>query len=449
MAWYFLLVGVMVRTYSRGRGRGRGRLPEVSPQASQAAEASQNESVENRETSEPVPQAAAQDEPAWVAQLATRLRAPAPVPVPPPPPPPENKTPVDKIRKYGAYDFEGTTAEGAEGADEWLHKMQQVFGMLKCSDEDKLMCIMTLLKGVALRWWENVIATTPEEQRTWEFFMNQFDKRFMGNFYREKMHQKFVELRQGSQSVEEYNANFTKLLRHAEGMAATEQRKCGRYIRGLHVEYQGILTAGPKDNLSAIMNTALELEQIELAKERKTEKRKAKKPPLPTSTGYGNPMHKKQKGELSQRRSQGPGIPRPRGERGNDRASNSGVNVGGFPTNPVCDTCKKRHSGECRWRDGRCFKCGDPNHMIRDCPIARRLQKAASSARAVQSNTPAQRARGTEARGSRAQGSRRETGAASEVRTTGRLYAIREREAVEEADVIRGKFSFTIYLCVY
>jgi hypothetical protein len=60
---------------------------------------------------------------------------------------------------------------------------------------------------------------------------------------------------------------------------------------------------------------------------------------------------------------------------------------------------------------------------------------------------PTQRSGGTEARGGQTQRSRREAGSASEARTTGRFYAIRDREPPEDADVVVGKFS--IYdLCV-
>ncbi|XP_076937305.1 uncharacterized protein LOC143604830 [Bidens hawaiensis] len=35
---------------------------------------------------------------------------------------------------------------------------------------------------------------------------------------------------------------------------------------------------------------------------------------------------------------------------------------------PLCGTCGKLHGGACRRAEGRCFRCGDARHMIRDCP---------------------------------------------------------------------------------
>nr|GFD28492.1 hypothetical protein [Tanacetum cinerariifolium] len=33
----------------------------------------------------------------------------------------------------------------------------------------------------------------------------------------------------------------------------------------------------------------------------------------------------------------------------------------------VCNTCGRRHLGECRRAAGTCFKCGQTSHLQKDC----------------------------------------------------------------------------------
>ncbi|XP_075499216.1 uncharacterized protein LOC142537596 [Primulina tabacum] len=35
---------------------------------------------------------------------------------------------------------------------------------------------------------------------------------------------------------------------------------------------------------------------------------------------------------------------------------------------PQCPNCKRRHTGECRWGSGKCYRCGSTNHMFKECP---------------------------------------------------------------------------------
>ncbi|GKE12205.1 putative reverse transcriptase domain-containing protein, partial [Tanacetum coccineum] len=53
------------------------------------------------------------------------------------------------------------------------------------------------------------------------------------------------------------------------------------------------------------------------------------------------------------------------------RSTNSGSQQSRVPsegyTHPVCNTCGRRHPGECRRAAGTCFKCGQAGHLQRDC----------------------------------------------------------------------------------
>ncbi|KAL3501086.1 hypothetical protein ACH5RR_035535 [Cinchona calisaya] len=34
----------------------------------------------------------------------------------------------------------------------------------------------------------------------------------------------------------------------------------------------------------------------------------------------------------------------------------------------ACDHCHRVHPGECRWKSGACFGCGQSGHKVKDCP---------------------------------------------------------------------------------
>nr|XP_048327388.1 uncharacterized protein LOC125421824 [Ziziphus jujuba var. spinosa] len=35
---------------------------------------------------------------------------------------------------------------------------------------------------------------------------------------------------------------------------------------------------------------------------------------------------------------------------------------------PTCETCRKKHPGECYRKTGACFKCGKHGHLFKNCP---------------------------------------------------------------------------------
>ncbi|XP_058732898.1 uncharacterized protein LOC131604479 [Vicia villosa] len=44
---------------------------------------------------------------------------------------------------------------------------------------------------------------------------------------------------------------------------------------------------------------------------------------------------------------------------------------------PQCDKCKRRHHGECKPYSVTCFECGEPGHVIKNCPKKKTQEKTA------------------------------------------------------------------------
>ena len=83
--------------------------------------------------------------------------------------------PIDKLAMHRAYTFTGEGDDVLEVAENWLEKTTKVVTkQLSCSDEHKLDCVVALLAGDALSWWETTSVTANEEDVTWDFFVEEF-----------------------------------------------------------------------------------------------------------------------------------------------------------------------------------------------------------------------------------------------------------------------------------
>ncbi|KAA3462077.1 DNA/RNA polymerases superfamily protein [Gossypium australe] len=112
---------------------------------------------------------------------------------PPPPPIPQpvlvapqgmefvrlNKPPVDKIRKHGAEDFRANVDDDPERAKFWLENTIRVFDDLSCTPEECLKCAISLLRDISYHWWKTLVSVVPRERVTWEFFQEEFRKKYI------------------------------------------------------------------------------------------------------------------------------------------------------------------------------------------------------------------------------------------------------------------------------
>ncbi|KAG8499137.1 hypothetical protein CXB51_005567 [Gossypium anomalum] len=93
------------------------------------------------------------------------------------------------------------------------------------------------------------------------------------------------------------------------------------------------------------------------------------------------------------------------------------------PDRPECPRCG-RH--QCRATEIGCFRCGAPDHFIRECPeMIKRERQPPRNSRAGASN----------------RGASRDLAMRPDVRAPARTYAIRAREEASSPDVITGTFS--------
>ncbi|XP_040967968.1 uncharacterized protein [Gossypium hirsutum] len=331
-------------------------------------------------------------------------------PVAPPPPPTiesGKRSPFQKLRKHGAEEFRGRTDDDPVKAEYWLQSIMRVFKQMACSPDDYLICAVSLLKEEAYNWWETIEAVVPAEKITWEFFQNEFKKKYVGRRYLDKKKREFLDLRQGNKFEEGLNDEIKMM------------------IGGIEIR-EFVVLSDRAQKLEEVYNKKMQRDR----RSKESFKRSASK-------SFSALPVKKSKEEFSRATSvperSGKSRPRQSDYKASDRLAASVASVQNTQM-PKCQQCGRSHPGECRSKLGACYKCGATDHFIRDCP---QLQVEEVEQREKQKILPqkGRRSGQSSATGATRSGMKYTT-SRSEVRAPARTYAIRAREEATAPDVI-------------
>ncbi|XP_027166362.1 uncharacterized protein LOC113766361 [Coffea eugenioides] len=118
---------------------------------------------------------------------------------------------LERFQKFSPPKFLGGL--DPDVAERWLEKMVDIFAALHYSEERQVTFVVFQLEGAARSWW-NVIRTKWEREqtpRTWVNFVREFNAKYFPPLIQEKKENEFIRLRQGTQSVAEYESQFTRL----------------------------------------------------------------------------------------------------------------------------------------------------------------------------------------------------------------------------------------------
>ena len=86
----------------------------------------------------------------------------------------------------------------------WLERIERMMRKIHCTSEENLECATSLLYDKAYQWWVFVTRTGPPESVTWEFFLAEFRKQYVGHIYLSNMRREFHNLKQRQMSVTTY-----------------------------------------------------------------------------------------------------------------------------------------------------------------------------------------------------------------------------------------------------
>ena len=84
-------------------------------------------------------------------------------------------------------DFLGKKDDEPSMVKNWLEIIERMLRKIHCTLEENLDCAISLLQDEAYQWWVFVNRTTPPESVTWEFFLVEFRKQYVGRIYLRNM----------------------------------------------------------------------------------------------------------------------------------------------------------------------------------------------------------------------------------------------------------------------
>ena len=100
------------------------------------------------------------------------------------------------MAKYRPIDFLGKKDDEPSIAENWLEITEIMLRQMHCTLEENLECPTSLPPDEAYRWWVSMTRTTPPENVTWEFFLAEFRKQYVGRIYLSNMRREFHNLKQ-------------------------------------------------------------------------------------------------------------------------------------------------------------------------------------------------------------------------------------------------------------
>ncbi|GKC69619.1 hypothetical protein Tco_1115502 [Tanacetum coccineum] len=119
------------------------------------------------------------------------------------------------------HSFKGT--EGVVGLKRWFKKMEQVFEICKCAEDDKVKLAMCTFEGRALTWW-NINTLTLK-----------------------------------GDDIEAYSNRFHELVLMCLELVSTESKKIEKFIRGIPERIKGNINSSKPTTLHEAINMAREL----------------------------------------------------------------------------------------------------------------------------------------------------------------------------------------------
>nr|GEZ12623.1 hypothetical protein [Tanacetum cinerariifolium] len=152
--------------------------------------------------------------------------------------------------------------EGVVGLRRWIEKVEQVFKICKCAEEDKVMFAASTFEGRALTWWnENVhtLGLVNANRIPWTKFKSMMTTEYCPATEIQRMEQELWMLTLRGDDIEAYNNHFHELALMCPDLVPNEKKKIESYMKGFSERIKGNITSARPTTLHESVDLAREL----------------------------------------------------------------------------------------------------------------------------------------------------------------------------------------------
>ncbi|GJS89639.1 putative reverse transcriptase domain-containing protein [Tanacetum coccineum] len=271
--------------------------------------------------------------------------------------------------------FKGT--EGVVGQKHWFEKMEQVFEIFKCAEDDNMKFAMCTFEGRALTWWNGNVQTlglANANQIPWSNVKAMMTTEYCPATEIQRMEQELWTLTLKGDDIEAYSNRFHELVLMCPELVSTESKKIEKYIRGFPERIKGNITSSKPANLHEAINMARELveQSVQGRAARIGKSNKRKWEDNQRNNNNNNHNYNNNHNNNNNNRNRNNNHHQQQNRRPENVRAYVAAPAGGkiYAENlPKCNRCNLHHHGPCPQKCQRCQRLG---HMEKDVRV--RLQ---------------------------------------------------------------------------
>ncbi|XP_074306012.1 uncharacterized protein LOC141641240 [Silene latifolia] len=252
---------------------------------------------------------------------------------------------------------------------EWFRELEKSFALYDVREEDKVKLASHFLVKEADRWWSMTSPTsTLEPGFGWDRFKDLVEARFYPKELKQQRLKEFMNLKQGSLSVQAFTDKFNELAHYASRLVKNEEEKAFFYLDKLTPKLKSLIRRDSTSFVS-IYDDALWAESSIRAideEARASHTSLGKRPLYSTSRHYVAPSRSFVPTSSPSYPNKKRFVPSGQANQGARLSPSNDKN----PKGRMCYHCKKPlHPGiRCFDKKIVCFSCNKPGHKANECP---------------------------------------------------------------------------------